>query len=135
MATAPIAFKSPIKFEMRGTRKLRQELYRIAQQAPDKAKIALQDEAKRQVDLAMSKTPKKTGALRRSRRVGTAYQDGIDLVVPFGFGTDEKTAQYAVVQHQKHWKHTRGQRRYLADAVYNSRGRMVRRLAKDLKIR
>lgn len=134
----PIKFRSPIKITMKGSRKLRQELERIARLEPEKAKSALFAEGKRQMMLAFKKTPVDPdfggGALRDSVDIGYPYQDGIDLVVPFGFGTTPETAKYAVVQHQKHFKHTTGQRRFLADVVFKQRGRMTRRLAKHLRI-
>lgn len=128
------------KFAMRNTRRLRSQLVRLARESPEKAKLALFDEAKKQMMMAFRKTPVDTdhvggGALRDSAEVGQPYQQGFDLMVPFGFGTTPETAQYALVQHQKHFKHTRGQRRYLADVVFKQRGRMVTRLAKALALR
>ena len=128
------------KFAMRNTRRLRSQLVRLARESPEKAKRALFDEAKKQMMMAFRKTPVDTdhvggGALRDSADVGQPYQQGFDLMVPFGFGTTPETAKYALVQHQKHFKHTRGQRRYLADVVFKQRGRMVTRLAKALALR
>ena len=128
------------KFAMRNTRRLRSQLVRLARESPEKAKRALFDEAKKQMMMAFRKTPVDTdhvggGALRDSADVGQPYQQGFDLMVPFGFGTTPETAKYALGQHQKHFKHTRGQRRYLADVVFKQRGRMVTRLAKALALR
>lgn len=132
----PVTFK----LSMKGNRKIAAELQRIARQSPEKAKKALFEEAKKQMMMAFRKTPVDTdhvggGALRDSADVGQPYQQGFDLMVPFGFGTTEETAKYALAQHQKHFKHTRGQRRFLADVVFKQRGRMVRRLAKALALR
>jgi len=134
----PITFRSPLIINMKGTRKLRAELERIARLTPEKAKAALYQEGKRQMMMAFRKTPVDPmfggGSLRDSAEIELPYRRGDDLIVPFGFGTTPETAKYAVVQHQKHFKHSHGQRRFLADVVYKNRGRMVRRMAKALRI-
>jgi hypothetical protein len=70
------------------------------------------------IDDAKSLTPVDTGALRESGYVDAVKVAGSRTTVEMGFGGDDVTSKYALIQHENdEYEHAIGQAHYFLDAI------------------
>jgi len=120
-----------VEFQMRGQAELRRRLEDFAFKHRDRAGKALESEGDFQGREAQEITPYGKGKLRDSLIVSDPIQDGDDILVIVGMGG---TLPYAMAQHQKHFQHDQGARKFLEDPVKKNKGKMLKRLAAELRI-
>ena len=119
---------------MRGNRDLRERLEDLSREIPARAGAALVTEGGFQLRVAQERTPWLTGRLAASGMVSGASVDGHDVVVRYGFGGPSGEVPYAMAQHQGRHAHARGVRAWLSVTAREQRGKMLRRIARTLRI-
>lgn len=120
-----------VEFRMRGQREMRERLEAFAFKHRDRAGKALESEGDYQGREAQEVTPYGRGKLRASLVISDPIQDGDDILVKIGMGG---SLPYAMAQHQKYFKHDQGARRFLEDPVKKNKGKMLKRIAQELRI-
>jgi hypothetical protein len=108
-------------------------LQRIHDGLPDEMANALREEAKIELKEAIRRTPRDTGALRRSGRVTEVKKGDRTCSVSIIFGGP--TAPYAVYVHEDlEAYHPVGQAKFLESVLLESRPHMAKRLAARIKL-
>ena len=129
-----MAYTVRFNWEKNRSRELRDRLHNIAMKTPIEAGKALEAEGRRQLELARDKTPFDSGDLFNSGRVTDVQTDRHDLIVTIGFGGPGNAIPYAIAQHVRNYDHDIGERGWLLKTVRRERGRMLRELARELKL-
>lgn len=109
-------------------------LLNLIRALPDEIERALEIDAQITLDLAKSRTPVKTGALKESGTLQDPVRVGFEIAQPITFG--DPTPYYAIFVHENlEAKHPRGgQAKFLESAVLEREPGMSSRIGQLIKI-
>ncbi len=108
-------------------------LQRIHDGLPDEMANALREEAKIELREAIRRTPRDTGALRKSGKISEVKKSERTCSINISFGGEQ--APYAIYVHEDlEAYHPVGQAKFLESVLLESRPHMAKRLAARIKL-
>jgi hypothetical protein len=122
----------PNRIVFRGTVEMSQKLRRLAENFPRKTARAAETEFDVEKEESMRRTPKRTGALRRSHKRGEARITGKKIIVELSAG--DETTPYAIHVHENlEAFHRVGQAKFLESTLFESRRSIGARIARRVE--